>query len=43
MRLGTGLCPRDEKWASHGKPCDDCRHFIDRDGETGEEEDDDIQ
>ena len=35
MHLGTGLCPRGEKWAANGEPCDDCEHFLTRDGERG--------
>ena len=36
MHLGTGLCPRNETWSDHGEPCDDCDAYIDKNGETGE-------
>ena len=36
MRLSTSLCPRNETWGDHDAPCDDCKHYIDRNGETGE-------
>ena len=39
MHLGTGLCPRNETWAARNEPCDDCSHYIDRDGKTGEADD----
>ena len=39
MRCGTGLCPRNEGWVRTIEPCDDCGYYIDRDGKTGEAED----
>ena len=39
MRNGTGICPRNETWAAHEQPCDDCKHYIDKNGETGEVDD----
>ncbi len=32
MRLGTGLCPESEVWQDSAEQCDDCPHYIDRDG-----------
>ena len=28
MNCGTGLCPRNETWAKHDEPCDDCGDFL---------------
>ena len=36
MRNGTGLCPRNETWAAHDEPCDDCDAYIDKEGSNGE-------
>ena len=36
IRLGTGLCPRNEVWARHHKPCHDCEHYITREGDQDE-------
>jgi hypothetical protein len=38
LRLGTGLCPRNEWWARNNRPCDKCRAYIDKNGETGGED-----
>ena len=39
MHLSTGLCPKNEGWGKHDEPCDDCKHYIDRNGETEEVDD----
>jgi hypothetical protein len=37
MRLGTGLCPRNEIWKDSDAPCNDCRHFITKEGKRDEQ------
>ena len=30
MRCGTGLSPRNEKWAEHDTPCGKCDAYLQR-------------
>ena len=36
MKLGTGICERSEVWARHDEPCDDCEHYVNKEGKSNE-------